>query len=358
MNEQHYAVVVGIDHYPGVRNLTSARNDARRFAAWLQREDGGGLPEDNVELILVEDEELPDPLEVGNAVPHFQEIEDALFDLRLRCEDHVADHPLDWQRSRLYLYVSGHGIAPAPDEAALLMANAAPQRFGRNLSCDKFLEFFKAAQTFKELVFLADCCRERVGNANIQLPTWDRVEGHNGQVVALPGYATHFAEVAFEADPVEDEDPDERRSYFTQALLEGLEGKAVNPDGVIDSTSLTLYVTARVQELTAHKPRKQKPEMVSDVATPIIFRTGVPQPAPEDPAGQPVTLRFPAGFAGTVVLTDGTFKKVGTHDAGSGPWSLPLPPGLYEVAPEAGGANPFADHGRIRVTIGGADVQL
>ncbi|MCB1035090.1 MAG: caspase family protein [Acidobacteria bacterium] len=358
MNDQHYAVVVGIDRYPGVRDLTSARNDARRFAEWLKREDGGGVPEENLKLILFNDEDLPEPLELQDAAPRFQQIEDDLFDLRLRCEEHVADEPLDWRDTRLYLYVSGHGIAPAPDEAALLMANAAPQRFGRNLSCDKFLEFFKAAQTFHELVFFADCCRERVSSAPIQAPTWDRVEGHNGPVVALPGYATHFGDLAFEADEEDNEDPDQRRSYFTQALLEGLEGKAVNENGEIDSTSLSIYVTDRVRALTSHKPRPQVPTMLSDPAAPIFFRRGLPLPAAAPVAAEPVTIRFPPGFAGRAVLTNGALEQMGIHDAGQGPWVLHLPRGLYEIAPQGGGANPFANEGRFKVLQGGLDVQL
>jgi len=356
-NAQHYALVVGIDRYPGVRDLTSARNDARRFAAWLEAEDGGAVPPANVMRVLAEDGELPDPLTLGQAIPRFQQIEDALFDLRQRCESHVEEHPADWQRTRLYVYVSGHGIAPAPDEAALLMANAARQRFGRNFSCDKFLDFFKAAQTFHELVFFADCCRERVGAAPIQAPTWDRVEGDKGPVVALPGYATHFGDLAFEADTEQTELPDARRSFFTQALLEGLKGQAANDDGIIDSISLPRYVTERVKKLTENKPRPQVPQMRADPAAPIIFRRDVSPTTALAAKTHAVDIEFPPGWAGRAVLRDGTLESIGMHDAGAGTWTLDLGNGLYEVSPETG-SNPFAAAGRFKVLGGAQHVQL
>ena len=54
----HYALVVGIDDYPQFRSLQGAKEDARQFAAWLRDTDtGGGLPEQNVKLLLSE----PDP---------------------------------------------------------------------------------------------------------------------------------------------------------------------------------------------------------------------------------------------------------------------------------------------------------
>jgi KaiC/GvpD/RAD55 family RecA-like ATPase len=52
MNDLHFAVVVGIDLYPGIRNLNSARGDAQAFSDWLKDAAGGALPGANVQLIL------------------------------------------------------------------------------------------------------------------------------------------------------------------------------------------------------------------------------------------------------------------------------------------------------------------
>jgi hypothetical protein len=48
VNEHHYAVVVGINRYPGLSDLRGARADAGAFADWLERPDGGAVPPANV----------------------------------------------------------------------------------------------------------------------------------------------------------------------------------------------------------------------------------------------------------------------------------------------------------------------
>jgi hypothetical protein len=62
-NEHHYAVVVGINRYPGIRDLQAARRDAEDFANWLRDPSGGALPDDDDHIIEVPastDEEVLD----------------------------------------------------------------------------------------------------------------------------------------------------------------------------------------------------------------------------------------------------------------------------------------------------------
>jgi hypothetical protein len=52
MNDHHYAVVVGINRYPGLSDLTGARADAEAFAQWLEDGDGGALPAANIRRVM------------------------------------------------------------------------------------------------------------------------------------------------------------------------------------------------------------------------------------------------------------------------------------------------------------------
>jgi len=60
-NPEDYAIVVGINYYPALRKLKAAEKDATLFAEWLMSPEGGGLPPDNVRLILSSNYEKPAP---------------------------------------------------------------------------------------------------------------------------------------------------------------------------------------------------------------------------------------------------------------------------------------------------------
>jgi uncharacterized caspase-like protein len=357
MNEQHYAVVVGINRYPEFRRLNYARNDAEAFYAWLIDPEGGAVPEKNIAKIMVPDEAMPEGTPRREARPVKEEIEDALDEFRLRSEQHVAENPADWHQTRLYFFASGHGIAPAPNEAALLMADAGPNHYGKNFSCAKYLEFFQKGQFFKELIFFADCCRERVGNAPIYGPTWTEVSNQNGQLLTVRGFATYFGELAFEEEAEENVEPDELRGYFSKALLEGLRGQAADPTThQIDSDTLAKYVTERVKTLTAHRRKPQTPFFASEPTTPrIVFRRNVPKQEIKESQTHPVRLFFPAGFAGKVKLVVGQATK--EYEVGPSPWVVPLTNGAYRVKPEDG-SNPFQGGGYFEVIGEAIDVKL
>ena len=76
MNDHHYGVVVGINCYPELGDLKSAVGDAKRFAEWLGREDGGGVEDDHLELITFDDDDVSD--DRSEARPQKREVHKAL----------------------------------------------------------------------------------------------------------------------------------------------------------------------------------------------------------------------------------------------------------------------------------------
>jgi len=358
-HEHHYAVVVGINAYPDeeVEELHSPVSDAKRFAQWLLDPDGGGLPQANLETIY-SDEVTAKGTERRNAKPTKTQIHEALYEFAERCKEHWKHNPQDWKDTRLYVYVSGHGIAPTPSEAALLMANAGPDWYGENFPCGSFLEFYQSAQYFKELVFFADCCRHWVDDAPLAGPTWTKVKGNNGKVLALAGYATYFGDPAYEPTEDELEPGDERRSFFTKALIEGLEGKAANPTTHrIDSRSLATYVKARVLKLTDQKRSPQEPQFPGDLAEPIVFRDDIEPTEISEAKTQTVTIQMVTPFTDEVVLVTGTLREMERHHPAPVPWIVELKDGLYKVKPsDPTVPNPFKNGGFIEVV--GADLNV
>jgi uncharacterized caspase-like protein len=331
MKNLHYAVVVGINCYPDIRHLNFARQDAEAFARWLQEPHGGGLPKKNIGVVKATADARRGQTRREQAVPTRARVFKMLYKFRKEVDAHLEEHPEDWEQTRLYFYFSGHGIAPVPRDAALLMADAGSDWYGENISCAKLLDFFITNQPFHEIVVFADCCREYVGNAPLGDVPWTLVKRDNGHVLSVLGCATYFGDIAYEPSPEENANPDQQRGYFTQALLEGLKGQAVDDPitGVIDSNSLANYVRQRVQDLTEHRKYPQKPEMPTDPAAPIIFRQQA-QPQHE------VRLKFVTPYAGKAQLHNGHNDCIGEHEVAEGEWVKPLANGLYQVTPKDG----------------------
>ncbi len=365
-NPLHFAVTVGINRYPFFGNLKRARGDADEFAKWLRDPKGGGLDPANVATVIVDEEKekLPDEIFSQQAVPTSAQVFDALqkfcekVDAYFKDDKHDAN---DWYKTRLYFYVSGHGIAPGPKDAALLMANASPNRAGENISCSQVLTVFGKSQLFHEVVIFADCCRERFPEnflGGVPLTFKDRKKG---QVLTVLGCATYFGDIALEPTQEavgEDDDPDKLRGYFTQALLEGLRGQAIDDPttGEINSNSLARYVRQRVKNLTESRRNPQQPTMEADPAEPVIFRIPKTTKAKTLPKHQ-VKLKFVTPFQGKALLYDGNIKKIGEHRVADGEWVVKLANGLYQVTAE-GGASIFQDGGLFSVLGEEREVEL
>ena len=69
MNALHYGVLVGINRYPDLRLLKRAKGDAEAFYEWLTDPRGGGVPSENVALVVVDDNKMPDGTPREAALP-------------------------------------------------------------------------------------------------------------------------------------------------------------------------------------------------------------------------------------------------------------------------------------------------
>ena len=342
-NDHHFAVAVGINRYPELRDLQFAKGDAEKFATWLRDADGGNLPDANVKLIVVDDDEMPGGTLREDGRPAHAEVLDAIKAFANKMEERVEDHPQDWFRSRFYLFVSGHGIAPEADDSALLTANSGPDDLGYNIPSASLIRHFQKAQTFREVVVFADCCREQLSAAPPPWIPWSEVTGDNGHVVKFFGCAADLGDLASEPTAAELDDPDSARGYYTRALLEGLGGAAAAPGEVrIDSVNLPVYLRQRVAELTKDSAIPQRATNDTNPPDIIVFRE-----LDVDPPGFEITLRFDT-FRGRAVLYDGNMNVIREEEVSSGQWKVHLPQGLYQVV-DADGAEELIKEGIFKV---------
>lgn len=321
MHPHHYAVVVGIDFYPGVKNLAFARKDATAFCNWLTDPSGGEVPAENVRRIILSQGPFGD---VADAVPTRELVDRALKDVHTIARQKLKADPTLWNDSRLYVYFSGHGISPGPDETAVLMANASDQDLGYNIACSAYMHYYQDTQDFHELVFLADCCRSQRSDAPVSGPPFNKLTQNYGPVVRVMGFATQYRDVAYE--PTRVDNPDEARGYYTMALLEALKDGVPDDHGEgVTATTLQNYVRKRVTELTQGKPYAQVPEMLADPGAVVRFRPAAPRKMRQ------VAITFPSGTPMVTLFGGLGLTQRGQWDPAGGPWTVPLEDGLYEV---------------------------
>jgi hypothetical protein len=248
MNPLHYAVVVGINEYPAIGNLTAAHADAQDFFVWVSSQAGGGVPPANAHRILAV---LPPNVTVEEAQP----TTDAIYRAFDQCITSVKAVPANsWEETRLYFYCAGHGIAPGPRDAALLAANVTRESLGNHISCELLMRFFSRVQLFHELAVFSDCCRTRTGkNVDPRPPYWTYDDKINGPVQKYWACAAIYGQQAFEEF---DRPADERRGYFTRALMEGLRGApaAIEPgSGCVTDRLLGPFIAEHMRQATKDK---------------------------------------------------------------------------------------------------------
>lgn len=255
MNELHFGVVVGIDRYPGIPGiepLSHARTDAERFHSWLISPQGGAVPKENTEL-------MQDPLvlpKLRSAYPTQRDVNDAFAKWHTQVTAQAAPGKQEWHNTRLYVYVAGHGYAPADGKAAILLADAADDQLGYHIEIQKYVDWLTVCAPFKEVLVFSDCCRTSYSKAALSYePPFSTCEhAHPVEVFAMIGYAARAGGKALE--PRNPGLADDARGVFTGAVLDGLEGAAAD-NGAVTSSSLATYVRSSVEARTASAPVPQ-----------------------------------------------------------------------------------------------------
>jgi hypothetical protein len=234
-----YVLAVGVSAYPGKLKLDCAARDARDLASLWQSKSGTLFRK--VEIKLLTDDKATRADILGG---------------------------LDWLRKQMtqrdigIVSFSGHGTRDSNGSFFLAPVDIDPENVLATCVPGELLKKTLAGLPGR-LLLLLDAChagsvdgdkRKAIGGLTDDLVR-DLVTDDYGVVVLCSSTGREFSL----------EDADQGHGFFTQALLEGLSGKAdFNKDGVIYLNELDLYVTERVKELSGGKqhPVTAKPTSI------------------------------------------------------------------------------------------------
>jgi hypothetical protein len=363
VKDLHFAVCIGIDRYPGFpgRDLTSATRDATAFRDWLVSPSGGDLPAENVVLATVAANEAF--ASAADARPKMSEIAQHLNAVNSRIRAHLAVNPADFDKTRIYIYAAGHGVAVPNGEGAILMADASRDLIGFNVDLSLYADWYLRCGLVHDVIVFVDACREVTDGIPPGMVYFQhcRFPASKGTVRFI-GYASRYGEQAWE--PVASANADSQRGYFTEALIEGLSGQAEEAEsGEVTAASLATYVAQAVERKTQPPvaPYPQRAEMPVDLAVRLVLRDSTDREGAGGSLTNPIhtaTIKFPAGFAGEVVIRSSNGEEQGRWKASQGDWTISLPDSFYRVVAEPPGATAFQGNGLFSLVGADADVSL
>jgi Caspase domain len=327
MATDDHAVVVGISRYAHFEDLEGPENDTRAIIEWLRDPAGGDVPMSQIYPIKSSEYPKEDRPVSGDVYMAFEKLIEIALDKNPRPAGR-----------RLYIFMAGHGFAPALRDAALLMANAKAQRWGHNVSGAAVADHF-AQSFFEEVVLLMDCCRsEIVGLAPNPLPWQPVISGQAGNPRWLYAFATCFSRAAREKLI-----DGEMRGVFTMAVLEALRS------GSLTSKTIEPLVVARMSELMG----EDKVQIPHFQPSPDELEFGPPLVKP----ALNITLALDAGEADVSVGRGGSAPPIDTQRLRGGEtWRIELATGLYEIVRQD--IDGSSSSSIVKLTMGDRDVTV
>lgn len=349
MTETDYAVIIGLQNYPGLDDpangrqaLSGPENDAKGFKDWIVSPDGGNVPKQNTKLILSSDYTPVKEEDLYRAQPAELEVAEGFRTLRrisLRNQRNGAGSRVG---RRLYIFMSGHGIAPntygnkIEKESALLMSNVDPTNVGApsyHIPGLFTASWFCENDCFEEVFLFMDCCRDitLVPALNVYLPA----KGNKNDTTRFYAFATRWSLRSREKMI-----DGKMQGIFTRTLLLGLNGACAEPDagnpgqGIITGSSLKSYLYSNMKEFIApqflNDPQGQEPDIdyfpkANDARDIIIKKVPLLK--------FPLLVNVPANASGDIkVMNDKLFPiAIATISNPPQVFHFDLPRGVYLV---------------------------
>jgi hypothetical protein len=315
-NHADYALVVGINHYPGFRNLKGAIEDAEDFAKWLYQDpEGGRLPQQNCSVVF----SRPTPVR-----PIQDEIDDSLSQIFRSIGNNRG--------RRFYLYFSGHGLGQSNLGADLCLARWSFEFRRAALDSQDYLKLILGSGKFEEVAFFLDCCRVRLVNTR-GLPSalgFARPADLSGQTKHFVGYATEFQNSSYEAAISESTPTGDEpivRGHFTRALMNGLRGGAAVASGGVPAALLKQYLETETPRIAAASNQTQKPEVLNGLCSVPQAVFGSFKPT----SMLTVTIQFKPGRLGPIVLEGPDLSEIRRDAPSTGPWVIGLEKGWHAL---------------------------
>ncbi|XOF32709.1 MAG: caspase family protein [Candidatus Electrothrix sp. YB6] len=312
--EEHHAVVIGINEYSEYPALKGPVTDAEDFYAWLCDQEGGNLPEENIRRLLSSESGIEQNALTPNRI-------EALF------EPFVTAGVQGRFGERLYVFIAGHGFGDAGDmgRTALYAANA-KKLFPWHVAVTDYVEWLRRRAVFAELVLIMDCCRTVNPVHMIREPQYPFIARRGGhpdadKVKYFYAFAVSRGKIARER---RFEDGQEA-GIFTRTLLNAL--KTARPvKGQVTGQALKDQIHNTIDKF-ADQVQIDPPEIRLDSSRDITFLRR------KSADSMPVRVVVEPYRGGeTLVLFDGSFREIRREQTSAATTTLELEPGLYKLA--------------------------
>ena len=238
-----WAVVIGVDTYPKIRQLKYAVNDAKAFYRHLVK--FTRIPPENILLLLNEEAGL----------------------IRLRSTLGTYLKNKAGKNDMVIIYFAGHGAAEkdvtSPDgdglEKYLLPFDVNPRDlYATALPMGEISRVFTRIQS-ERLIFIADACYSGASGGRTVSFTGIRASISEGFLDRIASGKGKIILTASGANEVSEENETLGHGVFTFYLLEGLRGNAdTDKDGLITVDEIYRYVSFRVPEATNNEQHPVK----------------------------------------------------------------------------------------------------
>lgn len=320
MANDDYALLVGINHYPDIRDLEGPENDIQAFYDWLIDPNGGGIDpaEARQRIKVVRSSDFSDP-----SHPTENEIDDLLKDWVKKAanEERVG--------RRLYLYLAGHGIeirenpaAQVIPRASLLTANGSRLRPGAHILGADYAAAFRNSWAFDEVVLFMDCCREDIGA--VERRPFPFILPPQGSIAETKPLFMGFA--ALKGKKAREEALGERgkvHGRFTWDLLRALR-HAAGPGGKVTASALVNLM---------HNQKLPNPALGDQIPKFDLSPVGADLELGLAAGGFRVILEIGAQTPAPVELIDGSLNSLEALPSDS-KRTLSLAKGLYGLRPQ------------------------
>jgi len=269
--KEDFALIIGINDYTlpgdnGLATLKGAINDANKFEEWVINPQGGNVPASNSYKVISQ----PEP----NLSPIQDQIDDKFLSIEKSLKNLIASGN---SARRLYFYFAGHGLGTLDSvtDTALVLANWSELRRHSAISSEGYKDVIRQYGYFEEIIFIVDCCRNIKINVKPKHPSFSPPipSPNSGATKLFVGYATHYQDQSFEIETGNSE----MRGVFTKVFLDGLNGGAINSEGIIDADSLRNYLIKETPTEAIKKGYKQIPEIINTFTnnTPFILTSNL-----------------------------------------------------------------------------------
>jgi uncharacterized caspase-like protein len=229
-----YAVIIGIGEYQDERlNLRFSTNDAQGLYNILTDSNYGGVPKENIQLLLNKD---ATDRNIKRALGKW-------LQQQVKEEDTVI------------IYYAGHGATEEGDSYWVTYDADIDYLYVTALNADDIADMLDRLPSKRVIIFLDACYsattiyrKDQAGSRSSEIP-WEKFSG-KGQVIMS---ASDGKQLSLELDEYQ-------HGVFTYYLLEGLKGKAdENLDGIVELDEIWIYVKYQVTETARKAGNPQTP---------------------------------------------------------------------------------------------------